>query len=240
MMLRLAKGIHWGAVYGLLATAGCPQMKRDDFAAIEGAGGGDGDAGVTIDCSDGVAVRGCAGGGSAGSATFAPDAGDAGADAGEGSGGAAGSDAGSNTPADAGPACESDAVRGPDGDCYFADPTVSTWNDARTSCQQRGEGWDLAALHGTAENDFVVALTGYEAWLGGTDLAEEGTWLWVRDGESFFEVGADPSTVFTPWSADEPNDFEDSDCLRVLTTGLWADWDCEDGAYGHVCQRELP
>jgi hypothetical protein len=239
LKLRLAKGIHWGTVYGLLATAGCPQLKSDDFSAIEAAGGGDADASVKPDCG-GAAGSACSAGGSAGSTTVAPDARDAGAHAGGGAGGGSGGNAVNDTIADASLECESDALRGPDGNCYFADPTPSTWSEARESCQQRGEGWDLAALHGAAENDFVVALAGYEAWLGGTDLAEEGTWVWVRDGVSFFTVGAEPTSVFTPWSADEPNDFEDSDCLRVLTTGLWADWDCEDGAYGHVCQRELP
>jgi hypothetical protein len=229
MTLRWARGIHWGAVYGLLVIAGCPQVKSDDFAVIEGSGGGAGDAGVAGGCGNGVAARGCDAGGV--STPDDPNAGDP-------SAGDAGNDAASGT--DAVPACESDAVRGPDGDCYFADPTTSTWSEARASCLERGTGWDLAALQGAEENDFVVALTGYEAWIGGTDQADEGTWLWVRDGEPFFTVGAAPSAVFTPWSSDEPNDFEDSDCLRVLTTGLWADWDCDDGAYGHVCQRELP
>ena len=86
----------------------------------------------------------------------------------------------------------------------------------------------------------MVALTGYEAWIGGTDVAQEGEWVWVRDGAAFFSAGAaDASAVYAPWNSGEPNDQNDSDCLRVLTTGLWADWVC-DGMYGFVCQAPAP
>jgi hypothetical protein len=227
MTLRWARGIHWSALCGVLAMAGCPQLKDDHFGRVEGAGGGDADASiVTLVCSAELAARGgCLGNSGAGGSASTPDS---------------ARDAGTDAIADASAACESDAVRGPDGNCYFADPAPSTWSEARTSCQRRGEGWDLATLHAAGENEFIVALTGYEAWIGGTDLESEGTWIWVRDGVTFFVVGADAGSAYTPWNSGEPNDLDDSDCLRVLTTGLWADWDCEDGAYGHVCQRALP
>ena len=38
------------------------------------------------------------------------------------------------------------------------------------------------------------------------------------------------------WTAGEPNDFDGSDCLRILTTGEWADWPC-DSLLGQICRR---
>jgi hypothetical protein len=229
--MRLTKGIHWSALCALLATVGCPQTKDDDFHWIEAVGGSSSsDASVTAACRDGITAPGCDGGGSIATTLDAGAGGSSNADA----------DAGSDADASASLACENDAVRGPNGDCYFSDATQSTWSAARTSCLGRGEGWDLAASLNATENDFIVQLTGYEAWIGGTDVASEGTWIWVRDGQSFFTVGADAGAAFAPWNGGEPNDQNDSDCLRVLTTGLWADWPCGAAIYGHVCQRTLP
>ena len=44
---------------------------------------------------------------------------------------------------------------------------------------------------------------------------------------------------YTNWNTDEPNDASDSDCLRILTTGLWADWQC-GSVKGYVCQQTAP
>jgi hypothetical protein len=204
----------WSVALSLFAVTGCPQMKDDDFGR-RAATRSEPDASVTF----------AGDGGSAGAHTAPPDAAE---------GGMAGS---GDSVVDAGSGCERDAVRGPGDICYFADPSLSTWADARASCQRRGPGWDLAAPRNATANDFILGLTGYEAWIGGTDVAQEGAWIWVPDGASFFTVGADAGAEFTAWSSGEPNDYEDSDCLRVLTTGDWADWACADPAFGHVCQR---
>lgn len=159
----------------------------------------------------------------------ASDAGSAGATALSGSGG---------TPAEAGPAqCGLDELTGPNGVCYFADSAESTWGEARTSCKARGVGWDLAVIGDPEENSFVRSITAYEAWIGATDVGIEGRWMWVDEAEPFFEGDAGTASMrFSNWAEGEPNDYDDSDCLRMLTTGLWADWPC-DSPMGRVCRR---
>jgi hypothetical protein len=200
-------------------------MVRDDFR------GGAPDSG-------GTTTGGVAGG--AGRAATSEDC-----DAGVGVGGRCGT-AGGNLSIDAQPAPTPDASedscpgsRGPNGVCYVAEPRVSSWSDARASCRQQGADWDLATLRSTAESDFVWALTGYEVWIGATDEADEGVWMWVGDDAPFFDVeAADAGVAFPPWNAGEPNNQDDSDCLRMLATGLWADWQCDDQK-GHVCQETV-
>ena len=202
-------------------------MREDDFRPIEPVGGGSGgsggvDAGPPGSCGvPGGAGGGCAGTGGTSPAPRSPGEPDA------------------SVAPDASVDCGDGAVQGPRG-CYAADPTVVTWSEARTRCRQRGAGWDLATITDADENELVLALAGSEAWLGGTDVSAEGEWVWVRDGTPFFSAQApDASAVYAPWNSGEPNDQNDSDCLRVLTTGLWADWAC-DGTYAFVCQAPAP
>jgi hypothetical protein len=227
-------------VAGLCVGLGCPQLKDDDFSDRSV---GAGIAGTT----SGIAG---ATGGDASGGSGSCDAGSRGCGAGAGSGGSGGAgdstDASSPALADSGTdareptSCALEEATGPNGECYFADGGESTWSEARTSCQSRGTGWDLAAIGDAEESDFVLSLTGYEAWIGATDIVTEGAWLWVGEDATFFQVGADAeNTRFNNWSDGEPNDFEDSDCMRILTTGLWADWPCES-PLGHVCRRYRP
>jgi hypothetical protein len=240
MKITASDAPWWGVLCVIGTTTGCPQLARDDFdrLVLVGMGGVPGvvDAGVTpaIDDPCAAGASGQAGGQSrqqAGGqcATPAPDillAADGGSpsapDASDGS--------------DASDACSAGGgVRGPNG-CYVVDPAETTWSEARARCQQRGAGWDLATIGSAEDNRLVVALAGVEAWLGATDETAEGTWVWAPTGTAFFVVGGtDASVEFSNWSSAEPNDYGDSDCLRVLATGLWADWDC-DGLKGRVCQ----
>jgi len=232
------------AVAGVCVGVGCPQLRKDDF----GTRLGDVGAGGTASGIAGAAGGDGQGGSGGGSNTCDARSGGCGVDAGPGGAGAggAGEDAGTfgAAQADSGTepeavACALDEETGPNGECYFVDGADGTWSEARTSCQSRGIGWDLVSISDAAENDFVLSITGYEAWIGATDGVAEGTWSWVGEGAPFFEVDATESAGFAYWSDGEPNDFDGSDCLRILTTGLWADWPC-DSLLGHVCERRTP
>jgi Lectin C-type domain len=127
--------------------------------------------------------------------------------------------------------CDMDERRGPNGNCYLAVLPPLSWPTARASCQARGAGWDLATLRSDADNDFASALLPQrEIWVGGADLVDEGTWVWVTDGAEFW-VGEGLSGIalngaYNNWFLDEPNGSDTSDCLRVLIDARWADSEC--------------
>jgi lectin-like protein len=227
-------------VTGLCVGLGCPQLRDDDFLkrSIDAADGG-------TPSGSGGATGGQGLGGSGGARPCDAGSSGCGADTilvgGAGAGGSDPAPTDGGAGAGAGPAdCALDESTGPNGACYFADSGESTWSEARASCQSRGDGWDLAAIGDAAEDGFVLSLTGYEAWVGATDIDTEGAWVWVNEGTPFFLVGAvEENTRFNNWTDGEPNDYDGSDCMRILTTGLWADWPC-DSLLGHVCRRAPP
>lgn len=225
----------------LTVGSGCPQLLDDRFesaggnatggswASINGAGGAGnaGDAGGAglAGGSGGVADAG----GTGGRYGFGGDTSDAGCSLGSDCGGR--SDSGNPDP------CGVGESRGPLGYCYFKSLAARTLEVAREECQARGARWDLAAIRSQADNEFVQGLVTDELLLGGTDAAEEGKWLWMRDTTPFFDVAGVTGNLYSNWSAGEPNDYSDQeDCVRMLPAGTWADFECED-SMRYVCQR---
>jgi len=108
------------------------------------------------------------------------------------------------------------------GTCYLYFADALSWDDARAACQALGG--DLAVPTSSSENLILALLvpSTANAWLGGTDFPNEGTWRWVT-GEPF---------VFANWRSGEPNDgnstTRDEDCnvLEANNNGVWDDRDC--------------
>ncbi len=108
------------------------------------------------------------------------------------------------------------------GHAYAYCPQALPFAQARTTCQSFGG--DLVVIEDMAENDFIVAeptpatmgVGGF--WIGLTDAAAEGTFVWV-DGTA---------PTFTAWNMGEPNDGGgDEDCGEMSTTsGGWNDVGC--------------
>lgn len=120
-----------------------------------------------------------------------------------------------------------------------------TWEDARAAAQSLGSGWDLVTIGLANENSFVENLLGTtnladrsHFWMGATDTASEGTWVWV-DGTPF---------SFTDWSGGEPNNSGNEDFLAYdLRGGAWAWNDAPTNlgsiygfARGYVAERVAP
>ena len=114
------------------------------------------------------------------------------------------------------------------------------WAAARTAAQALGAGWDLVTIGSAAENTFVESLLNpalpsrSHYWLGATDTAAEGTWVWV-DGTPW---------VFTDWWGGEPNDVGGEDFLAYdLRSGVWAWNDASNasaasvGIRGYIAER---
>jgi Lectin C-type domain len=135
--------------------------------------------------------------------------------------------------------CAPDETTGPNGRCYVVVATPLAWQAARANCQARGAGWDLASIRSSAESELLRSLLTYEAWVGGSDAAIEGTWTWVDDGFEFWQgdgvSGSPLNAAFLAWFADEPNGRETSDCMRLLLDPFWADFECTE-SLGSVCE----
>ena len=93
----------------------------------------------------------------------------------------------------------------------FTDPC--TWHVAKARCEALGGR--LAVIHDEATQQFVAALAaGREVWLGATDEAQEGRWIWVD--------GSDMDYRF--FKGRQPDDFKGSeDYLQFWADGRWND-----------------
>ncbi|MEO8178823.1 MAG: C-type lectin domain-containing protein [Deltaproteobacteria bacterium] len=147
--------------------------------------------------------------------------------------------------ADAGaaPSCVPGATLGPNQRCYLLLTTPSSWQDARQLCQNQGNDWDLATVHGLIEDVLVTLLLGRvsDAWLGASDLGSEGNWRWLGDTSAFWNgtgTGSRVGNAYVNWNSGtmpEPNGGANSDCLRLQSGGGWADLECMS-ALASVCE----
>jgi hypothetical protein len=152
-------------------------------------------------------------------------------------------------PDDAAPAstCAADELTGPNGHCYFLQSSTLAWDAARNACLARGTGWDLVSVRSAADSEFLGDTLTFEAWLGASDAASEGTWVWVVDNQPFWvgngATGNAVGAAYVNWNTDEPNGVT-PDCARALPRSFgslnpdapWADLGCEL-LLGAVCER---
>lgn len=150
---------------------------------------------------------------------------------GPGSGGTGGSTTSSTGAAGGLPICTIGEVQNPSNlHCYTFVTTAIDWASARADCVTRGG--DLASITTDAENLFVEAAIPDTSWLGGTDAASEGTWLW-SNGDAW---------SYANWNAGEPNNTNGNEnCLTIYgvatgVLGFWNDADCAT-VYPYVCER---
>ena len=101
------------------------------------------------------------------------------------------------------------------------------WDDALAACETWGGS--LAALTTEDENLFVAARVADGTWLGATDEAEEGTWVWAS-GEPW---------DYTSWETDEPNG--SGNCLQFWHSAVagWDDMTCNT-VQAYLCERPGP
>jgi hypothetical protein len=114
----------------------------------------------------------------------------------------------------------------------FCDAEIAA-TDADMSCTTLG--MHLVKVDSAGENDFIAsnmfATNPAFIWLGGDDIAAEGTWNW-RDGELFWtgtSSGSAPSGVYTNWYPGYPGAGSQTDCLEMRDDGTWDDKQCSQG-----------
>jgi hypothetical protein len=139
--------------------------------------------------------------------------------------------------------CPAGAALGPSGRCYVVLQNILRAAAAQLSCNALGAGWDLAAIHDAATNEFLGTLIDDEAWIGASDQANEGTWIWVIDDIPFWsgdgETGAPVNGAFAIWAGGgaEPNGERTSDCARLVPDPpRWADLECDSRLRESLCE----
>mmetsp|Transcript_18620 Transcript_18620/g.57252 ORF Transcript_18620/g.57252 Transcript_18620/m.57252 type:complete len:277 (+) Transcript_18620:108-938(+) len=112
-----------------------------------------------------------------------------------------------------------------------------TFRDAEYDAWGRcygGRAGHLASIHSVAENEFIRSLLvnapgyvyGDTAWIGGSDMAHEGTFVWLSDNRVFYKVGEDVD-AYSNFAVNEPNNaFGSEDCVSMSHYGDWNDDSC--------------
>jgi hypothetical protein len=146
-------------------------------------------------------------------------------------------------PPDAAPCTGGNANVVDQGTCYEAFLALpQPWIGAQSVCQ--GRGGSLAKIESLAENTLIAGLVApNRAWIGGSDLASEATFVWT-DGTALL-------AGFTHWRSGEPNNgngnFQE-DCAVIEGQNMDPTWDdrpCDTdplapgvpGQYFYVCER---
>ena len=117
------------------------------------------------------------------------------------------------------------------------------WSTAKKKCEDAG-GY-LAVINSKEEQDFICKLImnrrGEAFWIGLTDEATEGTWIWINGEE----------TRFTNWAPKEPNNADgnqDHACIHSMAQdwgeslakpGQWDD-DYYESLNGYICEWDTP
>jgi cysteine-rich repeat protein len=131
-------------------------------------------------------------------------------------------DDGNGTPEDGCTTCVVDCIGTKDPitfHCYQFMGMQASWSSAETSCV--GFGGHLATITSQPEYDVVlgVAIQGGEsAWIGASDAASEGDFVWTT-GEPW---------VFEAWGPNEPDGGASQNCVLLWRDRNWIfnDFDC--------------
>ena len=106
-------------------------------------------------------------------------------------------------------------------------PNQVCWSQANAAAE--AAGGHLVTIGDEEENDLVLGLTGGgRAWIGFTDQASEGDFVWVT---------GEPVT-YTNWNAGEPNDSGGEDFVEIRDDGTWNDRDDCSSARTYVIEFE--
>ena len=97
---------------------------------------------------------------------------------------------------------------------YFGSTSTDNWESAEQIAV--GLGGHLASITSSGENDFIkmyVAGVNTKHWIGLTDGATEGTFLWTN-GDAL---------IYTNWAANEPNNSGGENSTEMFADGTWND-----------------
>ena len=102
-----------------------------------------------------------------------------------------------------------------------------SWDAAKTAAAATthlGLQGHLATITSAAENSFLASLAGGQGWVGASDRAVEGTWVWETGPEAgtvFWKDGA--TLTYANWNGGEPNNSGDEDYVVIKQLPGWND-----------------
>lgn len=121
-----------------------------------------------------------------------------------------------------------------DGHVYLFCNTKVGWIAAKNLCNGFGGGFHLTSVTSAAENTFItntaVSIVSGGWWIGFTDSAKEGVWVW--DNKEAVSWGPN-------WATGEPNNSGNEDCGIISVTGgggKWVDAGCYE-IFPYICEK---
>ncbi|XP_078382514.1 uncharacterized protein LOC144665201 isoform X1 [Oculina patagonica] len=116
------------------------------------------------------------------------------------------------------------------GYCYFASPICASWLNAESNCSAMNS--DLVTVHNQQENVYIQHQhNGERSWLGLNDRSVEGSFVWTNK----------ELTSFRFWAPQQPNDWNNEDCVHTLGARhgyTWNDVPC-DSCFNYTCFTDL-
>ncbi|KAG8551386.1 hypothetical protein GDO81_004087, partial [Engystomops pustulosus] len=110
--------------------------------------------------------------------------------------------------------------------CYLQSEDPHSWEESLSWCRMKG-GY-LAVVNDEDEQNFLEDLVKNITWIGLSDHHREGNWRWV-DGTPY------ESTIWF-WSADQPDNDGNEDCVTLSFASRWNDDKCGQ-KYKSLCER---
>jgi len=120
-----------------------------------------------------------------------------------------------------------------EGSCYLIRPAFNsggpygiyrgTWDQCNTYCPTSFPGATMFCVNNAAENDWIRSQSGYNQWIGYTDMPPYG------GGKGTKQYGwvTGCSSTYTYWGSGEPgnsNNNEDYVLVRPMPDGTWQDY----------------
>jgi len=106
------------------------------------------------------------------------------------------------------------------GFCYFTSAKCTNWTTALDKCRQQNAV--LVDVSSNEENVFIQHRhNGEKSWLGLNDISKEGMFTWADR----------TAGNFTAWAKNQPNNFNEEDCVHALGVKHNYEWNgvkCSD------------